>query len=56
MAACIADWVTPALGPPEANDAELTRLYARRYAQYRTARTALEPVWGGLSSQQDQNP
>ena len=50
MAACIAEWVTPALGPAEAADPDLTALYARRYPAYRTARLALEPVWDGLST------
>jgi erythritol kinase (D-erythritol 1-phosphate-forming) len=50
MTQCIAEWVTPALGPPEMNDAELTALYARQYPVYRTARLALEPVWDGLST------
>lgn len=50
MTACIADWVTPALGPREANDPALTALYARRYPAYRAARIALEPVWDGLST------
>jgi erythritol kinase len=50
MSACIADWVTPALGPAEDPDPDLTNLYARRYPAYRTARLALEPVWDGLST------
>jgi erythritol kinase (D-erythritol 1-phosphate-forming) len=50
MAACIADWVTPALGPAEPADPDLTTLYARRYPAYRMARLALEPVWDGLST------
>jgi erythritol kinase (D-erythritol 1-phosphate-forming) len=50
MAACIADWVTPALGPAEPADPDLTALYARRYPAYRMARLALEPVWDGLST------
>ncbi len=48
MAACIADWVTPALGSAEPADPDLTALYARRYPAYRMARLALEPVWDGL--------
>jgi erythritol kinase len=50
MAACIAEWVTPALGPAEPADPDLTALYARRYPAYRMARLALEPVWDGLST------
>jgi erythritol kinase (D-erythritol 1-phosphate-forming) len=50
MTACIADWVTPSLGPSEPNDPELTAIYTRRYPAYRTARVALEPVWDRLST------
>lgn len=50
MAACIAQWVTPALGPAEPADPDLTALYARRYPHYRAARLALEPVWDGLTT------
>lgn len=52
LTACIAEWVTPSLGPAEANDPGLTDLYLRRYPTYRTARLALEPVWNGLSPDQ----
>jgi erythritol kinase len=55
MPACIAEWVTPALGPAEPNDPELTLLYARRYEDYLKARIALAPVWGGLATRQDQD-
>ena len=51
MEACIADWVTPCLGPPEAPDAALARVYDQTYPAYRTAREALGPVWGALASQ-----
>lgn len=54
MHACIAKWVTPALGPPEPYDPDLTALYARRFPSYRAARLALEPVWEGLAIAQDQ--
>jgi erythritol kinase (D-erythritol 1-phosphate-forming) len=50
MTACIADWVTPFLGPAEANDPGLTAIYMRHYPDYRTARLVLEPVWDGLST------
>jgi erythritol kinase len=52
MTACIADWVTPGLGPAQAPDPDLTALYARRYSAYRTARDVLAPVWDGLSPAQ----
>ncbi|MGL5010512.1 MAG: FGGY-family carbohydrate kinase [Paracoccaceae bacterium] len=53
MATCIADWVTPSLGPVQGNDPELTVLYARRYPIYSQARLALAPVWQELSNPQD---
>lgn len=55
MRACIDEWVTPALGPAEPNDADLTALYAGRYLAYRSARVALEPVWDQLSGNRDCN-
>ena len=42
---CIAEWVTPLLGPPEPPDADLTRTYQRMFPAYLHARRALEPVW-----------
>lgn len=53
MAACIADWVTPTLGPAEANDPALTAHYARHFPTYRQARLALEPVWDSLAKTKD---
>jgi erythritol kinase (D-erythritol 1-phosphate-forming) len=50
MSSCIADWVTPSLGPVEAHDPQLTEVYKRRYPIYRAARIALEPVWDRLST------
>jgi len=55
LPACIAEWVTPALGAPEAPDAALTARYAQLYPTYRAARLALEPVWDGLSLQQEEH-
>ena len=45
MEACIARWVAPLLGPPEAPDPELAEVYQRRFATYIEARHALAPVW-----------
>jgi erythritol kinase (D-erythritol 1-phosphate-forming) len=53
MDACIADWVTPLLGPAEPADPDLCATYAALYPTYRTARRALTPVWAGLAHQQD---
>ncbi len=49
MEACIADWVSPRLGVPEAPDAALAAVYAQAFPAYRDARMALGPVWGALS-------
>lgn len=53
MMTCIADWVTPSLGQAEANDPQLTTLYAAQYDLYRNARLAMQPLWSGLSKPQD---
>ncbi|WP_277188213.1 FGGY-family carbohydrate kinase [Caballeronia sp. BR00000012568055] len=45
MNACIAEWVTPLLGPVETQDSELIQLYARLFPAYRQARQALVPTW-----------
>ncbi|MDQ1849638.1 FGGY-family carbohydrate kinase [Gemmobacter fulvus] len=50
---CIAQWVTPNLGPAEAPDTALAALYAQRFPLYRAARLALEPVWDGLTPEKD---
>ncbi|KMW56156.1 Erythritol kinase EryA [Candidatus Rhodobacter oscarellae] len=53
MEACIADWVSPRLGAPEAPDAALAAVYDRTYPAYRAARTALGPIWAALSKNGD---
>lgn len=53
MEACIADWVSPRLGTPEAPDAGLAAVYERHYSAYRDARLALGPIWGALSKNGD---
>jgi erythritol kinase len=52
MDACIAEWVTPLLGAVEEPDAALTQIYDRTFPAYKSARLALEPVWGMLAQQQ----
>jgi erythritol kinase len=56
MGACIADWVTPMLGPVQANDPDLTAIYARRRVDYRAARIALEPIWNAAAKGQETTP
>lgn len=53
MAGCIAAWITPHLGPPEAPDPALVQTYDRLFPAYLAARRALEPVWDALAQQQD---
>ncbi|TNC63478.1 FGGY-family carbohydrate kinase [Rubellimicrobium roseum] len=49
MDACIADWVTPLLGPTEPPDAGLVRAYDGLFPAYLAARRGLVPVWAGLA-------
>ncbi|SLN62793.1 Erythritol kinase [Aquimixticola soesokkakensis] len=49
MDACIAQWVTPLLGAPEAPDPTLTRRYSQLFDSYTRSRDALAPHWGGLA-------
>ncbi len=49
METCIAQWVTPLLGPPEPPDPALAATYARLFPAYVTAREALAPVWAALA-------
>jgi len=50
MEACIADWVTPLLGQPEAPDPALTETYRSLFPAYIAAREALPPVWERLAA------
>lgn len=49
MDACIADWVTPLLGPPEPPDPGLVATYARLFPTYVAARVAAHPIWAELA-------
>ncbi|MFN3275738.1 MAG: FGGY family carbohydrate kinase [Paracoccus sp. (in: a-proteobacteria)] len=50
MEACIAEWVTPLLGAPEAPDPALAASYARLFPAFTAARSALPPVWDALAA------
>ncbi len=50
MDACIAEWVTPLLGPAEAPDPALTATYAQSYPAYKSAREGLTAAWSGLAA------
>ncbi|MEQ1951862.1 FGGY-family carbohydrate kinase [Mesorhizobium sp. CN2-181] len=45
MDACVAEWVSPLLGPAEAPDAALAEIYDKTYPAYAQAWAALRPVW-----------
>ncbi|MBJ6133839.1 carbohydrate kinase [Ochrobactrum sp. Q0168] len=47
---CIAEWVEPLLGTPEAPDASRARHYEELYLAYRESRLALAPVWDQLAA------
>jgi erythritol kinase len=50
MDACIAEWVTPLLGPPEAPDPELVHVYDRLFPAYLASRRGLVAAWDLLAS------
>ncbi|MGL4308843.1 MAG: FGGY family carbohydrate kinase [Paracoccaceae bacterium] len=52
MNACIADWVTPQLGPAEHPDPALVSVYDRLFPAYLQARQLLPPVWDQLAALQ----
>ena len=49
MADCVAEWVTPYLGAPEAPDAGLAAIYDATFPAYVASREALAPVWRQLA-------
>ncbi len=53
MEACVAEWVTPLLGPAEDPDPDLAALYDRLFPAYVEARTSLRPVWRTLAKTRD---
>jgi erythritol kinase len=50
MDACVAEWVTPLLGPPEAVDPELVKVYDRLFPAYLASRRGLVAAWDLLAS------
>ncbi len=50
MEACIAEWATPLLNPPEPPDAALSPIYDSLFPSFRAATGALPPIWAGLAS------
>ncbi|MBG1232342.1 FGGY-family carbohydrate kinase [Aestuariivirga litoralis] len=47
---CIAKWVTPLLGAPEAPDAEAADIYRQRFEVYRKTRVSMLPIWKDLAA------
>ncbi len=52
MEACIAEWVTPLLGPAEAPDTHLETTYDRLFGAYGAARRGLVPAWDALAGKE----
>ncbi|EPX75684.1 FGGY-family carbohydrate kinase [Salipiger mucosus] len=50
---CVAEWVSPLLGPAEAPDPALQATYADLYPAFAAAREALEPVWDRLADRRE---
>ena len=50
MDACVAEWVTPHLGPLETPDPVLARRYDNLFPVYRQTREALRPAWTSLAA------
>lgn len=50
MNACIAEWVTPLLGPAEAPDPTLMAAYDKLFAAFGAARRVLGPAWDALAA------
>jgi erythritol kinase len=50
MDACVADWVTPLLGPAEAPDSALGAAYDRIYPAFLEARRGLVEAWDALAT------
>jgi len=55
MHACIAEWVTPLLGPSEAPDPALIAAYDRLFPAFQTVRRGLVPAWDALAAARRQN-
>jgi len=50
MQACIAEWVTPLLGPAEQPDEALVSAYDRLFPAFAASRRALVPAWEALAT------
>jgi erythritol kinase len=48
LAACVAQWVDPLLGPATAPDHRLAATYERSFALYRDTRERMRPVWRAM--------
>ncbi|MCW1919842.1 carbohydrate kinase [Rhodobacter sp. KR11] len=52
METCIAEWVTPLLGAPEAPDGALISTYDGLFTAYGAARRGLVPAWDALAAKE----
>ena len=50
MDACVAEWVTPLLGAPEAPDPALVAAYDRIFPAFTAARHGIAPAWTALAT------
>lgn len=50
MDACVAEWVTPLLSPPEPPDPALVAAYGRLFPAFTEARRGLVPAWASLAA------
>jgi erythritol kinase (D-erythritol 1-phosphate-forming) len=48
MASCVAEWVDPSLGPITESDAALANIYDKGFANYKSAREAMRPIWRAM--------
>lgn len=55
MHACVAEWVTPLLGPAEAPDPALAAAYDRLFPAFTAARRGLVPAWDALATARRDN-
>lgn len=55
MDACVAEWVTPLLGAPEAPSADLIAAYDRLFPAFTAARRGLAPSWDALADARRDN-
>jgi erythritol kinase (D-erythritol 1-phosphate-forming) len=48
MATCVAEWVTPSLGPVTVPDPALAKIYDKGFQNYKSAREVMRPIWRAM--------